>query len=137
MSMTRALVISASDYMLPLLGLLEESGFDVYSVSSCEQARQFLGSEPEVQVVFTDEEAPGGGWGRVLKDVAQICMAAEIIVCTRFGDERLWCNVLERGAYDLLVAPYQMKDVQWVVEGALKGRRDSLRSNGLSTKQKG
>ena len=134
MSTTRALVISASDYMLPLLGMLKKSGFDVHSVRSCEQARRFLGSEATVQLVFTDEEAPGGGWGSVLEDVVQIRMAAEIIVCTRFGDERLWCNVLERGAYDLLVAPYQMKDVQWVVEGALKGRRYSLRSNGLSTK---
>lgn len=42
-----------------------------------------------------------------------------IIFLTRNADERLWVQMLEAGAFDLLEKPYRPEDLRWVVNSAL------------------
>jgi DNA-binding NtrC family response regulator len=59
----------------------------------------------------------GGAWP-VFEIVAQICPNIEVVVSSRLGDHKLWIDVLEQGAYDVLVEPYEREEVRRIVETA-------------------
>jgi len=106
------------DRRSPLLERLESCGIEVLPASDCEEARQFLRERPAIQVVLTDERLPDGNWSSVLQEVWRNEIPAATIVCTRVGDPGLWLHVLARGVYDLLVAPYDSREVRRIIEGA-------------------
>ena len=45
-----------------------------------------------------------------------------VIVCAEEDGDREWVEALERGAFDLLVAPFQKSAVARVIEEALESR---------------
>ena len=114
---------------LTLLAHLENCTRGVLAVSSCKEARGILETRPPMQVVLTDVTLPDGNWTSVLEDVVQRRLNAAVIVCTGLADTGLWCEVLQRGAYDLLVEPYERKEVQRIVIGAAdRGRLRFLKA---------
>ena len=74
--------------------------------------------QPQVQVVLTDAALPDGDWREVLQIVAQAGINIEVVVCSRLGDHKLSMDVLEHGAYDVLVEPYECEEVRRIVETA-------------------
>ncbi len=44
------------------------------------------------------------------------------IVVSRLADARMWVDVLDAGAYDLLVKPFQAEEIRAVVRQALPRR---------------
>jgi hypothetical protein len=46
----------------------------------------------------------------------------ELVVCSPFGDPKLWLDVLEAAGYDVLVEPYHCEEIKRVVEAAAAGR---------------
>jgi DNA-binding NtrC family response regulator len=111
--------------------LLEELGaLDVETtlVGSCQAARALLEKRPRVDLVISDLSLPDGNWYSVLKHLVESGVPAPMVVAATHADERLWSEVLWRGAYDLLVEPFDHRDIRRVVEGAVRaaGRRDSL-----------
>jgi DNA-binding NtrC family response regulator len=54
----------------------------------------------------------------VLEIVAHSCPNIEVVVSSRLGDHKLWIDVLEQGAYDVLVEPYECEEVRRIVETA-------------------
>lgn len=113
-----ALVVMARDRRLPLLLVLENCGVEAVPADSRAEARRILDSRYPIQVVLTDTALLDGTWTDVLDDVAKSATKAEVIVCARVDDARLWSPVLESGAYDLIVEPYQREEVQRIVEAA-------------------
>src|SRR2546425_10456272 len=109
----------------PSLAHLENCSREVLVISNCTEARGILETRPPVQVVLTDVTLPDGNWAIVLEDVVQSRLNSAVIVCTGLADTRLWCEVLQRGADDLLVEPYERKEVQRIPRGAAD--RDRLR----------
>jgi two-component system chemotaxis response regulator CheY len=113
-----AMLIMARECRLPLLEALESCGIDVLPVCDCSEARRALETQPKVQVVLTDTSLPDGDWQEVLEIVAQSRANVEVVVCSHMGDHRLWIDVMERGAYDLLIQPYQREEIRRTVESA-------------------
>ena len=113
-----AMLIMARERRLPLLEALESCGIDVLPVCNCNEGRRMLEIEPQVQVVLTDAALPDGDWRGVLQIVAQAGVNIEVVVCSRLGDHKLWIDVLEQGAYDVLVEPYECEEVRRIVEAA-------------------
>lgn len=72
--------------------------------------------------MLTDAVLPDGDWRRVLEIVAHTCPNIEVVVSSRLGDDKLWIEVMEQGAYDLLVEPYESKEVRRIVEAAADKR---------------
>ena len=120
------MLIMARERRLPLLEALESCGFDALPVCDCREARRILETEPKVQVVLTDTVLPDGDWRRVLEIVAHRCPNIEVVVSSRFDDHKLWIDVLEQGAYDVLVEPYEREEVRRIVETAAD--KSSMRS---------
>jgi two-component system, chemotaxis family, chemotaxis protein CheY len=127
-----AMLIMARERRLPLLEALESCGIDVLPVCDCNEARYALETQPQVQVVLTDAALPDGDWRVVFEVVAKGRPNIEVVVCSRLGDHRLWLDVLEQGAYDVLVEPYQCEEIRRILEAAaatsnIVGRQDSSR----------
>jgi FixJ family two-component response regulator len=71
-----------------------------------------------VGVVVTDLSHPDGNWSDLLRHVVDVGLDTRVVVCSPAADERLWAEVFWRGAYDLLVEPYNREQVQSIVETA-------------------
>jgi DNA-binding NtrC family response regulator len=67
-------------------------------------------------VVLSDSELPDGGWQAILASLADFRNPPRLIVCSGIADDRLWAEVLNLGAYDLLAKPFDAGEVTRVVE---------------------
>ena len=118
-----ALLVMPRQCRSPLLKQLQACNLDVRPASDCSEARQILERRPAVDVVLSDATLPDGDWSSVLEDLLRSRIDAELIVCSRLADTSLLCEVLQRGAYDLLVEPYRQDEVQRIVESAAARNR--------------
>jgi DNA-binding NtrC family response regulator len=109
---------------LELLNLL------VLPAGSCHEARLLLKGYPPVNVVITDVSLIDGNWCDIFRYLVDHEIHASLIVSSRHADERLWSEVLWRGAYDLIVEPFVPDEVRKVIEGAL--RASSMRAAAFS-----
>ena len=123
------MLVMSRERRLLLLETLEVSGIDVLPACDCNEARRTLETQLQVQVVLTDRVLPDGDWRAVLEIVAQDRANVQVVVCSRLGDHTLLIDVLEQGAYDVLVEPYQREEVRRVLEAA--AARSYIRSRSL------
>ena len=112
------MLVMSRERQLSLLETLEVSGIDVLPVCDCNEARRMLETQLQVQVVLTDRTLPDGDWRAVLQIVAQGRANVQVVVGSRLGDRTLLIDVLEQGAYDVLVEPYQREEIRRVLEAA-------------------
>ena len=71
-------------------------------------------------MIITQLTLADGNWCDLFKYLVDRGSHASVVVSSPQADERLWSEVLWRGAYDLLVEPYESGEVCRVVEGALR-----------------
>lgn len=124
----RALFVMPHERRLPLLEHLEARNVEVITACGCEEARRVLGTGPPVQVVLTDTTLPDGNWRTILEEIARSQANAELVVCARAVDASLCAEVFKRGAYDLLIEPYEKQEVNRVLQAA--AARTYMRSLG-------
>ncbi len=87
---------------------------------------------PRASLVMCDEKLPDGNWRDVLTRLEALPGSPALIVASHLADERLWAEVLNRGAYDLLLEPFRAEEVVRTVGTA----RDSPpRSQGWERRQ--
>ena len=60
-----------------------------------------------------------GTWNDALRQVRSRCPELPVVVFSGTGGEREWVQVLESGAFDLLVAPYEKRTVMPILEQAV------------------
>ena len=58
-------------------------------------------------------------WQNLLECARSFGAVSAAVVCARLGDHQLWAEVLQNGAYDLIIEPYDEKEIARIVEGAL------------------
>jgi len=127
MKPTVALLVMSPERRLPLLKKLKPLNTEVVAVENCQQLRSLLESQPPVDVVITEVTLADGNWCDVFRYLVDHGVHASVIVSSPRADEILWSEVLWRGAYDLLVEPYESDEVRHTLEGALRAS-DALRS---------
>ncbi len=117
-----ALLVMPPERRSSLIDHLTALDANVVTAGSCGEAAERLRDEPGVRVVLTDLVLPDGSWCDVLNRVGDLRAAAEVVVCARVADERLWTQVLEAGGFDVLVEPYQDREVSRIFVAAAAGR---------------
>ena len=122
------MLVMVQERRLPLLDVLESCGIEVVPACDCNEARRML--EAQVQVVLTDRVLPDEDWRVVFEIVSQGRANVQVVVRSRLGDHTLLIDVLEQGAYDVLVEPYQREEVRQVLEAA--AARSDVRSRPLA-----
>jgi len=115
----KTLLVMPPQRQYPLLRVLQENGLEVFAVGSLQEAQQTLGGPTSYDLVFVDTELPDGSWEDLLQFLLRSPKACEMIVCSYCGDERLWAEVIQRGAFDLLPAPYERQEVLRIIQSAL------------------
>ena len=118
----KVLLVMSPPRRLPLVQLLENAGFQVFAAGGCREAQQKLDSTVSFDLVCIDAELPDGNWRDVLLSIIGSRKQCEMIVCSRCGDERLWADVLQSGAYDLIVEPYTERETLRIFQRALDAR---------------
>ena len=114
----RVLVVMPAQRRLGLLPILEQSGMEVYVVGNFRDAQQKL-ADQSYDLLFVDAELPGVSWQHLVEFLCSSGKNCEVIVCSRCGDERLWAEVLQYGAYDLIPEPYDEREVARIAESAM------------------
>jgi DNA-binding NtrC family response regulator len=93
------------------------SGFSLYEAGSCLEA-VVLADRHRAPVVICERDVPGGGWRAVLDALAELPQRPQLIVSSRLADHCLWADVLDMGGYDVLMTPFEAKEVSRVVSSA-------------------
>ncbi len=117
-----ALLVMPEERHSRLIRCLSTLDANVLTAQTCGEAAQLLHDEPAVCVVLTDLSLPDGSWFDVLNRVGDEHREAKVVVCARVADERLWTQVLEAGGFDVLVEPYQAREVLRIVTAAAAGQ---------------
>ncbi len=68
--------------------------------------------------ILTEAQLPDGDWTDVLSLAHGLPLAPAVIVTHRVTDDRFWAEVLNLGAYDLLVQPFDASEVQRILAHA-------------------
>jgi DNA-binding NtrC family response regulator len=103
-----------------VLDQLHSLDIEALPAATCQEARGLLERKSRVELVISDLSLADGNWCDVFKHLVDKEIHAAMVVVARQADERLWSEVLWRGAYDLLVEPLDKTHVQRVVEGAVR-----------------
>lgn len=98
-------------------GLLEEflrhRGYDVRGFSNGEEGVIGLETEP-ADIVLTDINMPGMSGMEVLRRVRQTWPASEVVVITGFATVQVAVEALRAGAYDFLLKPAHLPQIEAV-----------------------
>ena len=70
------------------------------------------------RVLLTDAVFEGGDWKDALQMTVRMHPATALVVASPWADERFWLDVLERGAYDLILNPFRAEELRRVLENA-------------------
>ena len=116
---TKVLLVMSPEKQHPLLAMLESSGFQVVPSVNLLDAQQKLSTPVSYDLLFVDAELRDGTWNDLLQFVLESGRNCEMIVCARCGDEQLWGEVIQRGAYDLICEPYEEREVARIANSAL------------------
>jgi DNA-binding response OmpR family regulator len=97
-----------------LRNAFSHSKWRVHGVRSRREALAWLRRQPS-PVVLCEETLPDSGWREVLNEIASLQDPPVLIVTSRLADDALWAEVLNLGAYDLLMKPFDLTEVFRVV----------------------
>jgi DNA-binding response OmpR family regulator len=97
-----------------LRNVFSHSNWRVDGVRSRREALTWLRRQPS-SVVLCEERLPDSGWKEVLRELGSLQDPPELIVTSRLADDALWAEVLNLGAYDLLMKPFDLTEVFRVV----------------------
>ncbi len=102
-----------------LEALLESRGFAVYVATGCAEAALLVESKQPPQLIFSDADLPDGSWREALALARKCSIPVHVIVISRAVDISLYIQVLEHGAFDFIVPPFEVSEIDHVVRNAL------------------
>jgi DNA-binding NtrC family response regulator len=102
---------------LELRVIFDRNRWTLEGVPTYWEALKFLNKD-RVPVVISDSQLPDGGWKDVLSQVSLLTTPPCLLVISHYGEEELWGEVLEEGAFDVIVKPFEEPEVERVVRSA-------------------
>jgi len=118
----RILLVMPQERRARMLPFLSESGIDIFTAEGVEEAQRKLAGPNRFDLVFVETELPDGSWRDLLQFVVASQNPTEMVVCSRCGDERLWAEVIQCGAFDLVPEPMERQEVRRIMHSALDSR---------------
>ncbi len=95
----------------------KEANWTLYMAGTYREAIAEL-SRIRVPVVLSECQLPDGNWKDMLSRLAPMLERPRLIVFSRHADERLWAEVLNMGAFDLLAIPFQEDELVFTIGSA-------------------
>jgi DNA-binding NtrC family response regulator len=97
--------------------LVEADGIRLYHSATLQDAESTL-KLTRSRVLLTNTKCRNGNWRDALALSVRMHPPAALVVAARIADENLWLGVLEQGAYDLIVKPFQAAELIRVLRNA-------------------
>jgi DNA-binding NtrC family response regulator len=97
--------------------LLEIARIRIYRAASLKAAEELL-RLTRSRVLMADTTFEKGAWQDALYLTSYLRPLTVLVVAARSANERLWIEVLERGAYDLVARPFHADELRRVLENA-------------------
>jgi len=91
--------------------ILKQSGCRLRFAWSLEDMQTVLRSYPIAAVISESRLPDGRTWRDVLETLLCLADPPPLVVADRLADDRLWAEVLNLGAYDLLIKPFHPAEV--------------------------
>jgi DNA-binding NtrC family response regulator len=111
LSRVRVLAVSPSDKDHTTLShIFGHTSWDLECVRTLSEASRRL-SETPAPVVICENILPDGDWKDMLSTARTLSDGCSVIVMSECADERLWAEVLNIGAYDVLAKPLLATEV--------------------------
>ena len=100
--------------------IFRDSQCELQAASTCRDGLGLLrDTHHGIRVVICDYSLPDGDWKGVLTELNTMPDRPTLIVSSRHADERLWAEVLNLGAFDLLLgSPFEPEEVLRVTQSA-------------------
>jgi len=114
------LVTGEGQHFKALRSALEEQGFEILWARSFAEAQDVLRHPAPPQIIFTDTSLPDGDWENVLQLALKAPAHVDVIVVSRLVDIKLYLDVLERGAKDFIVPPFEATLLRDVMHDAIR-----------------
>jgi len=113
---------------LPIVSLLtrilEVSGYEVEYTTSSTKAMDIIRSKPDLfDVILTDINMPRMDGIQLLKSIRDTDPNIVGIIITGFASTQNTINALRAGAYNLIQKPFDMDEINLIVERAVERRR--------------
>jgi DNA-binding NtrC family response regulator len=103
-------------------GTLSEAGYEVVTAEDAESAlAQLVDSSPDV--ILSDIRMPGLDGIELLKKIRERASSVDVILMTAFDDMPTVVRAMREGAFDFLVKPLELEELQSVLERAEADRR--------------
>jgi DNA-binding NtrC family response regulator len=83
-----------------------------------QSALSTLRANPEIEVTICASVLSDATWKEALADVSRLQAPPQVIIAARYADPSLWYDVLEDGAYDLIVYPFNLEALPCAVVSA-------------------
>jgi DNA-binding response OmpR family regulator len=113
-------VSNSADSRASLSRIFKESPWKLHVVATAGEGLSLLRRRHyDIPVMMCEQTSPNGDWRRLLWELGKLPVAPSVIVVSRLAEERLWAEVLNLGAYDLLLGdPFEPAEVLRVTENA-------------------
>ena len=128
-------VIPGAEDQESLRVILARSTWELRLVSTFQQAQRAL-DDPAIGVIIADPDLPDGhSWQHIASAAAQLAPPPSVIVASRLGDDRLWAEVLNLGGFDLILKPFDAKEVLHSIGMAWRCWRDKAALAGSARRE--
>lgn len=109
----------------PLKRVAESFGWSCLESAGCGEAMTLLRRE-HISVVVCEQHLPDGNWRSLLEEIGGLTCQPHVIVASELTDPGLWAEVLNLGAYDVLMLPFDDDEVRRVVSFAWESKGREL-----------
>ena len=113
-----------------LRGIFHGSKWELQTAWTTRAGRKVIQHDHrEIPVVICQHSLPDGDWKLLLlTGLDRVAVRPSLIVSSPLADDRLWAEVLNLGAFDLLLgAPFEPEEVLRVTESAWWARNNAAR----------
>ena len=98
------LVSSEIEDRVALGQMFERQNWKLAAVATPGSALRFL-RHNTIPLVISERDLPGASWTDLLPGLQDLARPPLLVVMSRFADERLWSEVLNRCGHDVLIKP--------------------------------
>ena len=116
-----------------LQSIFDHSTWTLLKADRLDAALEVL-KKREVSVVVCERDLMSGNWKDVLEGIMDLPCRPSLIVTSRLADDRLWCEALNLGAWDVLAKPLDPQEVHRTVKSAWHQWQNQLKMPVLNMK---
>lgn len=97
-----------------LRAIFGHSNWEIFEARTCREAVSFLRNN-RMAVLVCERDLPDGNWKTLLDSLSVLPNPPLLVVTSYDADDRLWAEVLNLGAYDVLSKPFDRSEVTRII----------------------